>query len=164
MWRRALATAAAGAIVGLLLVSSGGTARADYGSGEQYQIEISANCDGPSSCIPTFVNGFGIWFWAELNAGGTGDYEAADCVHAGSGNVGPTGAFHDSGDVTWWYSDGGSTITIAGATVLGSEKVPITITVPAEVGHYTQPFSQVIDATALGLGPLPGWAQVQVAP
>jgi hypothetical protein len=163
MWRRALALVAAGAIVGTLVMSSGGTALADYGSGAQYQIEISANCNGPGSCIPTIVKGFGIWFWAELNADGTGDYQAADCGHIGPGNTpGATGAFQDSGDVTWSYTNGGATITIEGAAIFGNT-VPMTITVPATLGHSVEPFAQVFDIPALG-GALPGTAQVQVAP
>lgn len=163
-WRRcAFALVAASALAGGMLLSSTGMAFADYGNGAQYQVEISANCNGPGSCIPSVVKGFGIWFWAELNAGGTGDYQAADCGHVGPGNTpGQTGAFHDSGDVTWWYSNGGSTITIAGAAIFGNT-VPMTITVPAKLGHSVEPIAQVFDIPALG-GALPGTAQVQIAP
>lgn len=157
MWRRALALAAVGAIVGALVMSSGGTALADYGSGAQYQIEISANCTGPTTCIPGFVQGYGLWLWAELNADHTGEYEAADCGHGYGDNVG----FHDSGDVQW--SSDGTTLTITGATIFGPNKVPIILTVSAQYGHYAESFAQVVDVPALG-GALPGWAAVQVAP
>lgn len=161
MWRGALALVAAGAVVGILLVSSAGTALADYGSGAQYQIEISANCNGPTTCIPGFVQGYGLWLWAELNADGTGDYQAADCGHIGPGNTpGATRGFHDSGDVQW--SSDGTTLTITGVAIFGNT-VPITITVPAQYGHYAESFAQVVDVPALG-GALPGTAQVQVAP
>ncbi|HEU5438599.1 MAG TPA: hypothetical protein VFU88_04860 [Ktedonobacterales bacterium] len=156
VWRRALTLTAMGMIVGLLLMSSAGTALADYGKGAVYQIEISGNCVGATTCIPGVVKGYGIWFWAELDADGTGDYQAADCGHG----YGANGAFHDSGDVTW--STNGTTLTITGVAIFGNS-VPITITVPVHFGHYMQTFAQVFDVPALG-GALPGWAQVQVAP
>lgn len=156
MWRRALALAAAGTIAGLLLMGSAGTALADYGPGAVYQIEISGNCVGKTTCIPQVVKGYGIWFWAALYPDGTGDYQADDCGHG----YGDNSAFHDSGDVTW--SSDGSTITIQGAAIFGNT-VPITITVPARYGHYSEAFANAFDVPALG-GALPGWAQVQVAP
>jgi hypothetical protein len=163
MWRRAVALLVASALAGGLLLSSTGLAWADYGQGAQYQVEISANCNGPGSCIPSVVKGFGIWFWVELNADHTGDYQAADCGHVGPGNTpGASGAFHDSGDVTWAYSSDGSAIIISGAAIFGNT-VPMTVTVPSALGHYMKPLAQVIDVPALG-GALPGWAQVQVAP
>lgn len=156
VWRGVIALGAASAMVGLLLMSSTGTALADYGRGAVYQIEISGNCVGATTCIPGVVKGYGIWFWAELDADGTGDYQAADCGHG----YGDNSAFHDSGDVTW--TSDGTTLTITGVAIFGNA-VPITITVPAPYGHYKQTFAQVFDVPALG-GALPGWAQVQVAP
>jgi hypothetical protein len=152
---------AACVLAGGLLLGSAGTAAADYGKGALYQIEISANCVGPGSCIPGVVKGYGVWLWAELDADHTGDYEAADCGHAGPGGIASlTGAFHDSGGVTWSYS--GSAIIIEGAAIFGNT-VPMTIMVPAAYGHYALTFAQVLNVPALG-GALPGWAQVQVAP
>jgi hypothetical protein len=155
-WRHALALGAAGVLAGVLLLSSTGTARADYGKSAVYQIEISGNCTGPTTCLPVVVQGYGIWFWAELNADGTGDYQAADCGHG----FGDSRAFHDSGEVTW--TSNGTTLTITGAAIFGNT-VPISITVPARDGHDSETFAQVFDVPALG-GALPGWAQVQVAP
>jgi hypothetical protein len=155
-WRRALALGAASILAGVLLLSSAGTALADYGRGAVYQIEISGNCNGPTTCVPGVVKGYGVWFWAELNADGTGDYQAADCGHG----YGDSRAFHDGGDVSW-RSDG-ATLTITGAAIFG-DTVPIVITVPARYGHYSKSFAQVFSVPALG-GALPGWAQVQVAP
>src|SRR5215470_13798102 len=128
LWRRLLTLTAVGAVIGMLLMSSTGTALADYGRGAVYQIEILGNCNGPTTCIPGVVNGYGIWFWAELNADGTGDYQAADCGHG----FGASGAFHDHGDVRW--TSNGTTLTITGAAIFGNT-VPITITVPAHFGH-----------------------------
>jgi hypothetical protein len=156
MWRRAFTPMVACLLAGGLLLGSRGTALADYGKGAVYQVEISANCNGPTTCIPGVVQGYGIWLWAELNADGTGDYQAADCGHG----FGQSGAFHDSGDVRW--TSDGSTITITGAQIFGNT-VDIFITVPATYGHSKVPFAQVISVPALG-GALPGWAQVQVAP
>ena len=156
-WRQALALSTAGILVGMLLLSGTGTARADYGNGAVYQIEISGNCNGPTSCIPGFVRGYGVWLWAELDANGTGSYEAADCGHG----FGDSAGFHDSGDVQW--TSDGTTLTLTGATIFGPNKVPIIVTVPARDGHYAEAFAQAILVPALG-GALPGWAQVQVAP
>lgn len=168
IWRRASALVLAVALACSLTLSSARTAFADYGPGAQYQVEISGNCNGPGSCVPGVIKGYGIWIWLELNADHTGDYQAADCGHAGPGNVPEVpGAFHDSGDVTWQYTNGGSTIEIDGATIFGSEEIPITITVPARLGHYSETFAQVFNIPNLtpdGSGALPGWAQVQVAP
>jgi hypothetical protein len=158
-WRRAYLLLAAGALLIGLLLSSAPTAKADYGPGVQYQIEISANCNGQTNCV--LAKGFGIWFWAELSPGGTGEYQAADCAHFGS--AGGSGSFHDSGPEAWSVT--GNTLTITGAAILGNS-VPIVITVPATYGHSTMPFGDVIKVPAfgeLGLG-LPGTAQVQVAP
>lgn len=155
-WRRALVLGAGGVLVGVLLLSGSGTALADYGKGAVYQIEISGNCVGPSTCIPGVVNGYGIWLWAELDADHTGDYEAADCGHG----YGDNSAYHDSGDLTW--ASDGTTLTIEGAAIFGNA-VPIKITVPAHYGHYSESFAQAFSVPALG-GALPGWAQVQVAP
>lgn len=156
MWRSAVVLLLAVALAGGILVRTSGTAHADYGNGAVYQIEISDNCVGPGSCIPGVVKGFGIWFWAELNADGTGDYQSADCGHNPPGG---SGAAHNSGDVTW--SSDGSTITIIGSEIFGNT-VPITIRVPAQFGHYVMGTSDVI--TVAGFPPLPGTAQIQVAP
>jgi hypothetical protein len=159
----AVALLVALALVGGLQLGRAKAAAADYGQGAAYQIEISANCVGPGSCIPSVVKGYGLWLWAELDADHTGDYEAADCGHAGPGGIpSTTGAFHDSGEVSWAYSADGSMIVITGVAIFGNT-VPVTITVPAAYGHYSRSFAQVLDIPALG-GALPGWAQVQVAP
>jgi len=78
----------------------------------------------------------------------------------GGHGFGASGAFHDTGEVTW--TSDGTTLTIEGAAIFGNT-VPITITVPARFGHYSKSFAQVFNVPALG-GALPGWAQVQVAP
>ena len=161
VWRYATVLMLAVALAGGILIRTAGTAHADYGPGAVYQIEISDNCVGPGSCIPGVVKGFGIWFWAALYPDGTGDYQAADCGHIGPGNTpGDTGAFHESGDVNWWYSNGGATITIVGAGIFGGT-VPMTIVIPARYGHYMMATSDAI--TVAGFPPLPGTAQIQVA-
>ena len=119
-------------------------ASADYGPGAVYQVEISANANGPQ--------GGGIWLWIELNANGTGDYRGSDCGHG-------EGAARDNGDVTW--TSGGGMLTISGVTLTGLGGLPVTITVPSAYGHksYTgDAFSSIF-----GL-PFPGNAQVQIAP
>lgn len=150
----ALALATAATLAGGALATGATSAFADYGRGAQYQIEISENCNGLQSC--DLAQGNGVWLWIELNADGTGDYEGADCAHGVPTPTGViSGAFHDSGDVTW--TSDGQTITITGVTLAGT--LPLTITVPAADGHYAMTSTQVFPAF-----PIPGVAQVQVAP
>lgn len=147
VWRRALTLTAVGAIVGLLLMSSTGTALADYGKGAVYQIEISANVTSP--------NGGGIWLWITLNADHTGDYAGSDCGHG-------EGAASDRGDVTWTQS--GDELIISGVTLAGLGGLPVTITVPADYGHHSYSAADNPFGAIFGL-PFPGgFAQVQVAP
>lgn len=71
------------------------------------QVTVAANCDNPNYalCAPP-PNGFGtggIWFWVEIDAGGTGVLSGADCGHTVGGVGGPGGAGADSikGPITW---------------------------------------------------------------
>jgi hypothetical protein len=161
MWRRACAPVALAMIVGALLLSTAPAALADYGAGAAYQIEISDNCNGQQACV--IAKGDGLWLWIELtpaSAGatwGTGDYKGADCVHGLQTPFGTVnGAASDAGDVTW--SASGGTITINGV-FLNGPGFPITITVPSRYGHYQKAASEILPTF-----PLPGVAQVQVAP
>ena len=139
-----------------LILGSATSSFAAYGNGAQYQIEISDNCNGLQSC--QVAQGDGVWLWVELNANGTGDYKGADCVHGLPTPNGLTsGAFHDSGDVTWTSS--GGVLTITGVTIIGG-RVPLTITVPSNDGHYQETAAQLFGSTFS----VPGMAQVQVAP
>jgi hypothetical protein len=88
--------------VATLGASTGGVAA--YGHAEQplAQIEFSGNCNNPDFplCFPP-PNGFGlggVWFWIEIDAGGTGDIAGAGCGHdrAGSGGAGPI-----KGEISW---------------------------------------------------------------
>jgi hypothetical protein len=106
MWRHALAIAAAGAIVGLLVTSSGGTALADYGSGAQYQVEISSN-----------PGGVGFWLWSELGPGQSSDYQETDCIHLGGGHA-TDAAAHDAGSLSGWSVSNG-TLTMNGMQIIG---------------------------------------------
>ncbi len=142
----AVGLTAVATLVGGLLVTSSGTALADYGRGAQYQVELSANVGGPQ--------GGGAWLWIQLNANGTGDYTGSDCGHG-------LGAVADAGDVTWSSTDG--SLTIHGVVLNGLNGYHTTITVPSAYGHY----SGAID-TFLTLPPfIPsgiGNSQLQVAP
>jgi len=100
-------------------------ALADYGTGAQYQVEISANNVGG-------VPGDGVWLWIELNSNGTGDYTGGDCIHTGP--TGLNGAAHERGDVTW--TDSGGKLTISGVGLVGGQ-YPVTVVVPNRYGHYT---------------------------
>lgn len=151
-WRCATALLAAGGMTGLTL-SNAPNAFADYGTGAQYQIEISDNCTGLQQCL--VAKGDGVWLWLELNKDGTGDYSGADCVHDLAGS-GLSGAFGDRGDVHWSSANG--SITITGVVLIGGT-VPVTITVPAGYGHYVKSAPQVFSDF-----PIPGQVQLQVAP
>ncbi|SRR5579875_2368862 len=142
-------------VTALSSLGLGAPAFADYGPASQHQVEISANL--PSNLFGPGTGG-GIWLWIQLSgspAGGTGDYQGADCLHHTP--LGPTGAVPDSGSTSW--SSDGATITITGVTVGGT--VPVTITVPATDGHYTTDVASVFP----GLVPTgTGTAHVEVAP
>ncbi len=98
-------------VVGVaLLLGTAATARADYGTGTQYQVEISANN----------VQGGNFWYWAALGPGQESDYQDADCIHlsAGGNPGGPNAAAHSSGSLTGW-SDSGGIIEMDGVSIIG---------------------------------------------
>lgn len=140
--------ALAGALAGPAVLAAAPSAFADYGTGAQYQIEISDNAPGG-------VLGNGAWLWIELNTNGTGDYAGAICIHTGS--AGLNAAESDTGDVTW--SDTGGTLTISGISLI-HHTVPVTLTVPDTYGNYTEPSSSVMTPNLI----VGGTAEVQVAP
>lgn len=148
--RRALiGLVAVGSLVAALLMAGGTAAAANlgYGGDAVYQIELSANSNGPSSFLP---NGF--WLWIELDSNGTGTYHGSDCVHSPSMPL--IGTSVDSGTVTW--STAGGMLTITGLSLADGAFHP-TLMVPAAMGHY------VMNGIALGL-PVPDMTQLQVAP
>jgi hypothetical protein len=136
-------------------------ARADYGPGAVYQVEISANSvPGPS-----------FWFWAELDPGGTsGDYQMTDCIHVGRG--GPNAAAHASGDVESWYVSGG-TLTMTGVKIIGGEETAtISVALPSS-GTYGHSNAVTVTVTSAIVPIFPvgttfsfsgSAAQVQLAP
>ena len=134
-----VAAAAAGA--------TSATALADYGSGAQYQIELSANISGKS--------GGGVWLWISLNRDGTGDYSGADCGHGGAG------AASDKGGVTWTMS--GGSVVISGIALNGLGGFPTTVTVPAAYGHYTGTVGTFLTVPSF-IPSFVGNSQLQVAP
>jgi len=148
--RSVLALSSAGALAVGVAISAAPPVAADYGNTAVYQIEISGNFTSPTG-------GFGVWLWIELNADGTGDYAGSDCGHSPGGF---SGAAPANGDVTWTLS--GDTLVIQGVTLLGGT-VPVTITVPSTLGHYTyDAISAVIHTPFLPF--IPGSTIVQVAP
>ena len=147
---RLSAAAGAGCLAAALVGTGAAPALADYGSGAQFQIEISANNVGG-------VPGDGVWLWIALNRGGTGDYQGTDCIHTGP--AGLNGAAHEQGDVQW--TDAGGQLTITGVRLVGGV-FPVTVVVSDHIGHYVGPSDGFIQDFALG--PIGGTAQVQVAP
>jgi hypothetical protein len=120
------------------------SARADYGPGAVYQVEISANAQpGPS-----------FWFWAELDPGGTsGDYQMTDCIHVGRG--GPNAAAHASGEVASW-SVGGGRLTMTGVKIVGgANTATISVALPSS-GMYGHSNDVIVTVTGAVPGaPLP---------
>src|SRR6266487_4183941 len=103
-----------------VFLGTAASARAEYGPGAVYQVEISANSvPGPS-----------FWFWAELDPGNTsGDYQMTDCIHVGRG--GPNAAAHSSGEVQSW-SVGGGMLTMTGISIVGgANTATISVALPS---------------------------------
>jgi hypothetical protein len=101
----------AGLAAAAVIAGTASTARADYGSGTQFQVEISAND----------VHGGNFWFWAALGPGQESDYQNTDCIHSSAGGnpqSGPNGAAHTSGELASW-SDVGGIIEMDGVSIVG---------------------------------------------
>lgn len=103
----------AGVTAVALFAGTATTARADYGPGTQFQVEISANN----------VQGGNFWFWAALGPGQESDYQNTDCIHTTAGGNPPksgglVGAAHSSGSLTSW-SDSGGMIEMDGVKIVG---------------------------------------------
>jgi hypothetical protein len=103
-------TALLGVVLAVLFAGTAATARADYGPGTQFQVEISANN----------VQGGNFWFWAALGPGQESDYQNTDCIHlTAGGNPGaPVGAAHSSGELTSWSHTNGI-IEMDGVKIVG---------------------------------------------
>jgi hypothetical protein len=121
-------TATIAATAGAALALTAGTAAtasasSDY-SGGTYQVEISANTAGAS-----------FWFWSELGAGQTGNYQETDCIHLGGGHA-TDAAAHDAGDVSGWSISNGF-LSITGVEIIGGlETATLSIPVPTgTLGH-----------------------------
>jgi hypothetical protein len=150
--RTAIAAAVSASLAGAIVLAQAGSVFA-YGHHQaQYQVEISANFQ-----VPGGGAGYGFWLWIELDSNHQGDYTGSDCGHNVDG-LGVAGAVADMGDVNW--TSDGSTITITGVVLKGvpPSGLPLTISLPDAYGHSTTTIE------ALTGIPMPGWAQVQVAP
>jgi hypothetical protein len=104
---------AAAVVAVALLAGTVAAARADYGPGTQFQVEISANN----------VQGGNFWFWAALGPGQESDYQNTDCIHTTAGgnppkSGGQVGAAHTSGELASW-SDSGGNIEMDGVSIVG---------------------------------------------
>jgi hypothetical protein len=145
-------------VIVALGATTGGAAAYGRADGPLAQIEFSGNCNNPDIplCFPP-PSGFGlggIWFWIEIDAGGTGDIAGAGCGHdrAGSGGAGPI-----RGEITWWGSVGpqGAAFFVDPNNRyynvdLGDGGPPLSF--PQTVGHYS-------------FHPAPGVAlELQIAP
>jgi hypothetical protein len=149
----------AGVAAVTLFAGTATTARADYGPGTQFQVEISANS----------VFGGNFWFWAALGPGQESDYQNTDCIHTAAGGnpgAGPNGASHSSGSLDSW-SDSGGVITMIGVKIIGGLETANyyisdaphsnSFTIVATGGIPILPFGVPITLSGRGV-------QVQVAP
>lgn len=149
---RLVAAAAIATLVGGVTLATAGPASA-YGTGQVYQVELSANISGSL--------GGGVWLWFGLSSDHTGDYHGSDCGHRN----GP--AASDGGDVTWQLV--GSQVVISGVVLNGlpgpngTPGFPATVTVPAAFGHYTGTIGSFITLPSF-IPPGIGSSQLQVAP
>jgi hypothetical protein len=143
---RLAAAAAVATLVGGVALATAGPASA-YGSGQVYQVELSANISGSG--------GGGAWLWFGLSSDGTGDYHGSDCGHKN----GP--AASDGGDVTWQLV--GNQVVISGVVLNGLGGFVATVTVPAAFGHYTGTIGSFITLPPF-IPPFIGSSQLQVAP
>lgn len=121
--RRAVAIAlTAGATIAFTAGPAAASGSSDY-SGGTYQVEVSANTAEGS-----------FWFWSELGANQTGNYQETDCIHLGGGHA-TDAAAHDAGDVGGW-SVGGGVLTITGVEIIGGLETA-TLTIPlSTAGNY----------------------------
>lgn len=113
IWREDEVTKALLAAIVVVAAIAGGfvsSAKADYGPGTQYQVEISANN----------VYGGNFWYWAALGPGQESDYQNTDCIHTSSflGPNGTEGAGHTSGALSSW-SDSNGIIEMDGVSIIG---------------------------------------------
>ncbi|HEY5694317.1 MAG TPA: hypothetical protein VIR14_07405 [Gaiellaceae bacterium] len=142
-----------------VLAGAATTARADYGRGTQFQVEISAND----------VHGGNFWFWAALGPGQASDYQNTDCIHesAGGNPGGTNGAAHTSGELTSW-SDSNGTIEMDGVSIVGGLA---TADYRISDQRHSNTFTMIVTSELIPLFPLNvplTWngrgVQVQVAP
>jgi hypothetical protein len=119
-----------------------------YGRADQplAQVELSANCTNRESpfCSQEALGLGGIWFWVELDAGGSGDVAGAGCQHL-AGVFG--GAEPIRGEISWISftgSVGDLETTYPGVVAVGADPNDAYYVVPAlgfafpmTTGHYT---------------------------
>ncbi|HET8586252.1 MAG TPA: hypothetical protein VFM74_00100 [Candidatus Limnocylindria bacterium] len=119
-----------------------------YGRADQplAQIELSANCNNPSFPLcappPDGVGLGGLWFWVEVDAGGSADLAGAVCGHdrAGSG-----GALSLRGETEWqWFSGSLNELHTMGveAFVQDPNDTYYIVTVPKIGEHFAFPATQ----------------------
>lgn len=112
--RKVLTILLSAAALAVLVAGAGTSGVAAYGRADQplAQVGVSGNCDnaGFPMCYPRSEGGVGqggIWYWVEIDSGGTGDLRGAVCDHTYPGQTNPaqpTGAISINGTVDWTYS------------------------------------------------------------
>lgn len=105
------------------------SASATYGSGAEYQIAFSQNCNNATYCLGGQGGLGGDWGWAVLNKDGTGDLQITFCGHTpGQGG----GAGHASVDIYSWTIDNG----VFDITSSNNPEFNGDSPIPAAPGHY----------------------------
>ena len=150
--RRLLPIVGLAAALATAAVAATATSAGAYGKADQplAQVEVSANCNNPSFPLCANVVGTGgIWYWVEVDAGGTGDMTGAECFHTVGGAGGPGGAGAQSikGEATWAYTsleDAPQNAVFFGTADPRDSYYLITLTtgeqwlIPTTAGHYAK--------------------------
>jgi hypothetical protein len=147
-------------IAGLVVIFAVGanfTGASAYGKADQplAQIEFSGNCNNPGYFLCQIVGLGGVWFWIEIDSGGSGDIAGAGCGHIRGvgGGAGPI-----LGDITWTRSTG----IPAGAFAFWTDPTNTYYVVPLGPGEV---FAFPVTFGHYGSNPVPAVAiQLQVAP
>jgi len=132
IWRVVLGLGSAGLLAAGGALGGASPVAADYGSGAQFQVEISANTPQ-----------IGFWLWSELGPNQTSDYQETDCIHLGGGPA-TDAAAHDSGSLTSWSVSSG-TVTMNGMKIINGLE---TATISAPIGPNGTINSMTITVTS----------------
>jgi hypothetical protein len=143
--RRTLQLLLAASLLATAAVGASASGVAAYGAAEHplAQLELSANCNDPGFPLCQQVGLGGIWFWIEIDEGGTGDIAGAGCGHDRAGHGGATSI---RGEIEWTSGSAADVLALNGFLfgVDPNDAYYIVALAPGEVfgfpqtvGHYS---------------------------